>query len=76
MKVGGDEINQEYRERKHHGDELNDEIEALKSNNTRIWFNFNTNTPGVIFIKLHDCMKPHIDVHALSDHLMSEPQHL
>ena len=42
---------------------LNDEIEQLKSNNSRIWFNFPTNNPGVIFIKLHESVRDLIDVH-------------
>ena len=49
---------------------LNEEIEELKQNSTRIWFNYPTETPGVIFIKLHDCMKWYIDVHAISEYLI------
>ena len=50
---------------------FDEEVEELKQNNSRIWFNFATNTPGVIFIKLHEAMRDHIDVHKLMEHLIS-----
>jgi hypothetical protein len=55
-------------------DNFNDEIAELKANSTRIWFNFDTSSPGVIFVKLHDCMKELVDVHKLSEHMFTSPE--
>jgi hypothetical protein len=41
---------------------LDDEIAELKeSNGRKLWFNFDTGCPGVLFIKLIDWARPHID---------------
>ena len=52
---------------------LEDELDELKQNAERMWFNFDSQTPGVIFIKLHEALKDVIDVHAISEHLISNP---
>ena len=54
--------------------DLDEEIEALKHNTTKVWYCFDTGTPGVIFIKMLDCFKPHIDIHKISEFVLSEVQ--
>lgn len=43
---------------------LDDELKELKSGK-RIWYTFEMQTPGVIFIKLIEPMRQHIDVNVL-----------
>jgi hypothetical protein len=54
--------------------DLDEEIAALKHNTTKVWYAFDTGTPGVIFIKMLDCFKLHIDIHKISDFVVSEVQ--
>ena len=38
--------------------DIEDEINALKKNNhAKIWFNFDTGTPGIIFIRINNIFK-------------------
>jgi hypothetical protein len=41
-----------------------------------MWFNFQTNTPGVIFIKVHEAVKDLICVHKIIEYLMENPEKL
>jgi len=43
----------------------------LRKNTTRIWFNYPTNSPGVIFIKMHEAFKEIISVVEISEYLMT-----
>ena len=53
---------------------LDEEIDEIKKNKTKVWFNYDTGTPGVIFVKILDCFKELIDIHALSQYIMNQIQ--
>ena len=50
---------------------MDQEIAELRKNTTRIWFNYPTNSPGVIFIKMHEAVKDMINVQVISEYLMN-----
>mmetsp|Transcript_6524 Transcript_6524/g.10484 ORF Transcript_6524/g.10484 Transcript_6524/m.10484 type:complete len:231 (+) Transcript_6524:120-812(+) len=54
--------------------DLDDEIRELKQNKTRIWFNFDTGTRGVVFIKMHEKVKSTLDVIKLATYIISQVQ--
>ena len=47
------------------------EIAELRKNTSRIWFNYPTNSPGVIFIKMHEAIKGLIEVEKISEYLIT-----
>ena len=51
---------------------LDQELMELKKQNDKVWFNFDTTTPGIIFIKMLDCFQGHIDVNRLSNHILNQ----
>ena len=40
-----------------------------------MWFNFDTSTPGIIFIRLLDCFKGDIDVRKIAEHIIDNAKH-
>ena len=68
------EPNIETQSKPHQSFTMEDEIEQLRANNTRIWFNFEVDAPGVIFIKMHESMKTYIDVHQISEHMFASEE--
>jgi len=49
---------------------LDTELAELKQNKSRIWFNYDTGTVGVIFVKLLPCFTKLIDVHRIMDYII------
>lgn len=49
---------------------LDDELKQLK-HGKKIWYTFDMQTPGVLFIKLIDQMRPHINVIRLMEAILS-----
>jgi hypothetical protein len=49
---------------------LDQELEALK-NAKKMWYTFDLSTPGVIFIKLVDCLREHVDIFKISEAIMA-----
>lgn len=49
---------------------LDDELKQLK-HGKKIWYTFDMQTPGVLFIKLIDQMRPHINVIRLMEAILA-----
>ena len=51
--------------------DLDAEISQLKQQSDKIWFNFDTGTPGIVFIKLLDCFKGLLDINRLAAYVIA-----
>lgn len=52
--------------------DLDAELEDLKKNAHKVWYNFTTGTQGIVFIQLHEALKEHISIFKVIEHLIEK----